>query len=268
MASDEPKIARVAILFPRRFWRYAIFRAYLRLVSEASKYYLGWFWWFLEPAALIGVLYLVFTHIRPTEVDNFVFFLVVGVTTWLWFSHAVANATQSLVVAKTLVSQFKLPKLVFPMVVVFTSCYRQLFLLPVVLILIGVGLGWSVHWIALPLLLLAQLLLIVAVATTTAFLCTWIADLRFVVNAGLQLLMFCSGVFFPLSALPEPFATILRLNPMAVLIENYRLVLLDGAWPDVAWLGVVLGVSVLWIGSVQWVFRRHDQMLTRRIVAA
>ena len=64
------------ILIENHYWRYAFFRAYFNLLGEASRYYLGWLWWFLEPVAMTGVFYVVFTYIRPSGMENFTLFIL------------------------------------------------------------------------------------------------------------------------------------------------------------------------------------------------
>ena len=111
-----------SILIEARFWRYSFYRSYLNLISDASRYHLGWLWWILEPLAMTGVFFVVFTFIRPRG-EEFIYFLIVGVTAWLWFSNGVGNATLSLTTAKSLILQMKVPKLIFPAISAITeSC--------------------------------------------------------------------------------------------------------------------------------------------------
>ena len=114
------------MLIDGRYWRYAAYRAYLNLVADASRYHLGWLWWILEPMAMTAVFYVVFRFLRARD-EDFIYFLIVGVTTWLWFSNSVSNATQSLVAAKGLITQIKVPKMMFPLVSVLTGCFKQSF---------------------------------------------------------------------------------------------------------------------------------------------
>jgi len=169
-----------------RYWRYCLYRSYLNLISEASRYRLGWLWWFLEPVAMTAVFYIVFTFIRPRG-EDFIYFLIVGVTAWLWFSSGVGNATQSLLTAKNLIVQMTVPKLMFPAISAITASYKQAFVLAILLVVVGTASGPSAEWLALPLLLAVQFLLIVACAVTVAFLCAWLPDVRFIVVSGLQL---------------------------------------------------------------------------------
>ena len=255
------------VLIETHLWRYALYRAYLNLISEASRYYLGWLWWFLEPIAMTAVFFFVFTVLRAPNVENFQYFLIVGVTTWLWFNNGVANSTDSLMGAKSLISQMQLPKLLFPFTTVVSASLKHAFVFATVLIFMGTTLGPSMAWLYLPVLVLTQLVLILAVASTVAFVCCWIRDIRLVVRSGLTLMMFCSGIFYPIDRMPPAFQDVLRLNPMAILIEDYRQVLLAGTLPDAARWATIASFSILCLYLMKWTYRRCDLTLTRRVVA-
>lgn len=254
------------MLIALHYWRYALYRGYLNLIAEAARHYLGWLWWLFEPLAMTAVFFVVFRYLRGAG-EDFVYFLIVGVTTWLWFSNAVGGTTQSLVNARNLVMQMKLPKLMFPIVNVAAATYKQAFVFAMLLPVVATahGIAWS--WLWLPLLVASELALIVAVAGTVAFLCVALPDLRYVVVSLLQLMMFCSGIFFDIAAYPEDVQRWFYLNPMAVLLQQYRLVLLEGAVPDVAWCLALMAASAAWVLLLMWCYRRWDQFLTRRIIA-
>ena len=50
------------------------------------------------------------------------------------------------------------------------------------------------------------------------------------------MLMFLSPVFFPVTALPEKWQTLLRLNPIAQVIHQTREVIIQGNNPDIHYL--------------------------------
>ena len=235
-------------------------------MADASRYYLGWLWWVLEPLAMTAVFYVVFKFLRPRD-EGFVYFLIVGVTSWLWFSGGVGNATQTLTGARNLILQLKVPKMMFPLISVVAVTYKQVFVFLILLLVVGTIVGVSPTWVALPAVIATQLLLIVAGATTVAFLCVWLPDLRFVVASMLQLMMFCSGVFFEIESFPEAVQGWFRLNPMAVMLEQYRTVLLDHALPDLVWCAWVAVTCAAWILLLDIAYKRWDQELTRRIIA-
>ena len=257
------------MLIDKHLWRYAIYRAYWNLTAEASKYYLGWLWWFLEPIALTAVFFLVFSYLRPArgDIENFPAFLIVGVTTWLWFANAVANSTDVLVGARAIVSQMRLPKLLFPAIAVAAASLKQGFVFAVLLVFLGVAFGLSWTWMFLPLLAATQLVLILAAAGTVAFVCCCVRDVRFVVRSGLTLMMFCSGLFFAIADMPAQWQGVLRLNPMAVMLEQYRAALLYATAPDLAWCAKAVLASGVWLFALQRLYEGFDRTLTRRILA-
>ena len=255
-----------AALLAPRYWRYAVYRAYVNLLADASRYHLGWLWWLLEPLAMTAVFYVVFRFLRARD-EDFVYFLIVGVTTWLWFSNSVSNATQSLNAAKNLISQVKVPKLMFPLINVITGVYKQAFVFGLVFVALAILVGAAPTWIYFPVVVVVELLMIVAAAATVAFLCAWLPDTRFVVTSGLQLLMFCSGIFFDIRSFSDDVQSWFLLNPVAVLLEQYRAVLLYGEPPDFAWCALVALLCLVWIAVLSHAYRRFDHALTRRIIA-
>ena len=254
------------LLIETHLWRYAVYRAYLNLVGEASRYYLGWLWWLLEPIAMTGVFYFVFTYIRSSNIEHFAYFLIVGITMWLWFANGVGNSTDSIMVSRSVISQIRLPKLLFPIIAVSSATLKQGFVFVIVLILLGAVFGVNGAWVSLPVLALVQFILILAVACTVAFVCCCVRDLRFIVRSGLTLTMFCSGIFFSLEGMRPEHQELFRLNPMLVMIEQYRLVLLYGIAPDFFWCAKVAVAGVLWLWGIRLIFKRFDRVLTRRVI--
>ena len=254
------------MLMASRYWRYAVYRAHANLLSEASRYRLGWLWWIAEPLAMTAVFYVVFRYLRGAE-EGFVYFLIVGVVAWIWFSSGAGNATQSLTNGRSLVLQVKLPKMMFPLIGVFSVTLKQVFVFGALLVVVGALVGSSAAWLALPALLATQLLFIAAVACSFAFLCAWLPDLRFLVASGLQLMMFCSGIFFEIASFPDAMQQWFRLNPMAVMLEQYRLVLLDGELPSFSWCASLGAGCLLWLALLDQAYRHWDDMLTRRIIS-
>ena len=254
-------------LIEPHLWRYALYRAYLNLIGEAARYYLAWLWWFLEPIAMTGVFFFVFTYLRAPNAENFQYFLIIGVTSWLWFANGVSNSTESLRVAKSMISQMPLTKLLFPFTSAIAASLKHVFVFVIVLIAMGAMMGPSFAWFYLPVLLATQFTLMLAFASTIAFACCWMRDLRFVVRSGLTLMMFCSGIFFAVERMPPAYQDVFRLNPMAILIEDYRTVLLDGAVPEVLPCLRIALLSVVWLYLMRRAYARWDLTLTRHVLA-
>ena len=58
--------------------------------------------------------------------------------------------------------------------------------------------------------------------------------------------MFLSAVFYPISSLPEQIQPLMYINPLAIVIEQTRLVAIDGVQPSI--LYILLGTFIALIG--------------------
>jgi lipopolysaccharide transport system permease protein len=69
-----------------------------------------------------------------------------------------------------------------------------------------------------------------------------VRDIGQLVGVVVNMLMFLSPIFFPLSALPERWLPILQLNPLAHVIEETRAVAILGNAPSMMY--ILLGISI------------------------
>jgi lipopolysaccharide transport system permease protein len=232
------------------FFNLVFFKVGANLKTEVSRYYLNYLWWIFEPLLTMAVFYIVFGVMLQRSTDNFVAFLLVGVTAWLWFNRSIMNSCQSILSARGIVSQTKITKVFFPLVVVVQDSVKQLvvvFLLILFLVLYGLPVGAT--WLALPVIMLVQLILIFGCAVMAAALIPFFPDLKFLVATGLQMMFFATGVFFDIDTVVSVnYRNWAYFNPMAGMLKNYRAVLLHGNWPDWQYLlwvtlfGVVLSI--------------------------
>ena len=81
-----------------------------------------------------------------------------------------------------------------------------------------------------------------------------------------MLLFFLSGIFFDIGAVSGRLHSILMLNPMAVLIDSYRTVLIQGQWPAALPLASIFAISLLGIGAAGAVLKRYDRVYPKVLV--
>ncbi len=223
-----------------------LYKTYADLRVEASRGYLGILWWVLEPLLYMIVFYIVFGILFQRGGEDYVAFLLVGLTAWRWFDNTIKLGANSLIINQGLMQQVYVPKIVFPTVNVVTNTVKFLVVLTVLLVfLLFYGVMPGATWLILPVLLGIQLLFVVAFTWLISAIVPFLPDIRVIIDSGLTLLFFMSGIFFDLESLPLQLANYLRLNPMAILIESYRKVLIQGISPDWKILGVVATLSLI-----------------------
>jgi lipopolysaccharide transport system permease protein len=179
------------------FWHLVVLKVKLNLKSEASKSYLSYLWWLLEPALFVGVFFVVFGIFLANKTDGFIMFLLCGKIPFIWFSRTVGNAANSITGGRGLMNQMKIPKMFFPAVVITQDFVKSMsvFLLMLVVLWIA-GYKPNLTWISLPVIIFTQLIFIMSIATIGSAIVPFLPDFRFIINTGLMLMMFASGIFY------------------------------------------------------------------------
>jgi lipopolysaccharide transport system permease protein len=238
------------------------------LLSRYQGSALGLAWAMLTPLLMLGVYALVFGEILqvrwPGEQSGsaltFAASLFSGLTVLGFFADAVGRSPQLIVAQQNYVKRLVFPLHLLPLVAVCSSAILVVLGALVLLLFVGLGLGhWPLSFVALPLVLFPVALLAAGLSCFLSALGVYLRDISQVVGLALSALTFLSPVFYPLSAVPVQWRWLFALNPVAVPIEQLRLISVVGHWPDWYALGTatVLGFTVLWLG-LAWFQRVRD----------
>lgn len=237
-----------------------IHSVYADLRSEIARRLLGFLWWILEPLMFMAVFYLVFGLGLRQGGEGYVAFLLTGMVVWKWFDSSVRQCSAVIAMNGGLIQQVYMPKYALALIQILGSTFKFSIVFVILLGLIwGLGNHPSVAWLYVPLLLLVQFFLITAIGFFLAAIVPFAQDLKQVVDNLLMLMMFMSGIFFSVDALPEEFERYFYLNPMAGLIESYRVVLLDGHAPNLSMLLESLLVALPFFLVGMFILRRYDR---------
>jgi lipopolysaccharide transport system permease protein len=230
------------------------------LHAEAARAYIGFIWWVLEPLLYMAAFYVAFgLGLRGGGVHTLLF-LLCGLVPWKWFSSTIQSGSNSIQVNGGLIQQVYLPKYVLPWMVLVTNGMKFLIILGLLLLLVVVVHGVALSWLALPVVVLVELMLVAALASLAAAVVPLVPDLTLVIDNGILVMMFVSGVFNDVSHLPPTLAHLLAFNPMVQVIAGFRAVLLDQTWP--AWDGLawVALFSALVYGLALRLLQRFDRV--------
>ncbi len=246
-------------------WReILLYQAYCQLRLESERLYVGYLWWALETVLEMGVLYVVFRSILGSPVEHYLSFLLCGLVSWRWLAQSVTRAAPAILQNQPLASQVFVPKLIFPAAMLITDAVK-----------FGVGLivlfaflrldGFSVtaSYAAFPLVLAVQFLFIAALSLWAAALVPFLRSILVGLDVALRFGMFVSGVFFDISRAGEPLSRWLAWNPMAVLLDAWRGVLMQQRWPDFAALTAVAALSVAAIFAARSFVRDRELLYPR-----
>ena len=255
-------VLRRLLALPRsRYLQVILYKTYADLVAETQRYYIGYLWWIVEPVIDMAIYYAVFGFFLSQGTPDFAPFLLIGTVIWRWIETSVRIGASSILNSRQLSEMVALPKILFPTISFLNNTFKffiVFFLLIGFLAIYGMLPGTA--WFALPLLLLVEALFIASLMYILAALVPFFVDLRNIIDSGFKLLMFMSGVFYSVNAIPEKIRYFFYLNPVVIIIEGFRVVLMHNQPPEWFPLLIVSIVSLLGIALGIWLLRRNDTL--------
>lgn len=249
-----------------RYFELVLYKGLADLNSEASRAYIGFVWWVMEPLLYMAAFYVAFGLGVRGGGAHMLFFLLCGLVPWKWFASAVSNGGHTIQNNVGLIQQIYLPKYVLPWIVLVTSGVKFLIILGLLLVLgLFAGKGITLAWVALPVLVAVEMVFAVAAGSFAAAIVPLLPDLGLIIDNGLIVMMFLSGIFFNVKTLSPTVRMLIEINPMVTIIDGFRSVLIDGQWPDWAGLGFVVCVSAV-IYAIAFAILRHFDRIYPKVM--
>jgi len=252
------------VLIVAHLWKYRdlIRQSMWREVAGCCKgSFIGLGWSLIQPLIILCVYTFVFSVIFKArwgvESDEgkaaFALALFMGLITFSIFSE-VANSAPSLVLGNAnYVKKVVFPLEILPLVRLFSALINAVFSLGVLFVGLLI-INHFIHWttLLLPLIWLPMMMFTLGCGYFLASLGVFVRDMGAVIGVLTTMLFFLTPIFYPISAVPEPFRIFCLVNPIAIFVEDARRVVLWGLFPDWPWFffGMVLSVAVLIIGFV------------------
>ncbi len=242
--------------YQKNWLEFVFFKAFAELKAESIKTYLSFLWWILDPLLTFLIFYTVFGIFLQHDSQNFIPFLLIGITIWNGFANTIYHGADSLIQNHAIMQYVYLPKWVFPTVIVLKNILKffvTFILLIIIMIILGFEPQKSISTIFV--LIFLYLFLIYSSTLFVSSIIPFFPDLKFLVNHFIHLLFFLSAVFYSPDMLSPIQQRILFLNPMAVLIDAFRDVIIYNRDPNWNWILLVfieskaiffLGVSILY----------------------
>ena len=242
-------------------------KALAELRVEAARAYIGFLWWILEPLLYMTAFYIAFGSGIRGGGTQAMLFLLIALVPWKWFASSVQNSSGSLQANSGLIQQVYFPKLILPFIVVLANTIKFLIVLCLLMGLCTLmGKGPSVYWFALPVIIVVQFILISAVGSLCASIVPIVPDLKLIVDNGLIVLMFVSGLFFDVHKLSPEKARLLSFNPLVPLMQSYRDVLENGTWPQWGALAYLVSISLITYACALIIMTKYDRHYAKLMI--
>jgi ABC-type polysaccharide/polyol phosphate export permease len=252
---------RVRELWRRRELLRALVIRNLKVKYQRSA--LGFVWTVLNPLLVVGVLVLVFGHVIRVAVPHYWAFVLSGYFVWNFVQQSLALSTYVIAEHAGMRRSVRFP-IEAPILAALAS---RLIEFVGELALVALALAIWHHaavppsFALLPILVIAQLLLVLALVLPLSALAVHYRDLQHALPIVLAVLFYISPVFYPAAMVPEGLRSAYLANPLAPLLTLYHVVLFEGAIPPLPLLGGVLAGSALATALGYVVFSRSEARL-------
>ena len=241
----------------RRYWPLLRELVTRDLKIKYRRSFLGYIWSLLNPLLMMAIMSLVFSYMFRFSIPNYPLYLICGQTLWSFFSESTKTAMTSVIYSGPLIRKVYIPKYIFPISRVLSGFITMGFSLAAILIVMlvtRVQLSWYVLLFPIPLGLL--LVFCTGVGMVLSALAVYFRDMLHLYSVVVMAWMYLTPIFYPVSALPEGVALLIRFNPMYHYLTFFREVVLYGALPEPhLWLGC-FGFSALSLAIGLAVFRK------------
>ncbi len=221
---------------------------------------LGLTWSFLNPLIMLAVYSFVFSVVFKARWSTgggskaeFALALFVGMIVHGLLAECINRAPATILFNQTYVKKVVFPLEILPWITMGSVLFHILISLSVwtaFYVIVYHTLHWTI--IFAPLVLLPLVLLSMGLSWFLAAMGVYLRDIGQVTGLATTVLLFMSPVFYPASRLPEPYRTVLFLNPLTFIIEQMREILMWGNLPNFTGLVIALclGFLTAWLGFV------------------
>jgi lipopolysaccharide transport system permease protein len=192
---------------------------------------LGPLWFFIQPILTTLMFTIVFGKFAnlKTDVEPKFLFYFSGIVIWNYFSDCFIKTSTVFKDNSQLFGKVFFPRLIMPLSIIL-SCLLKFaiqFLLFIALVIyyklqVGSQIHPNINVLFTPLYLLLMAGLAFGTGLVIAALTTKYRDLSFLVNFGVQLLMYASPIIYSSLTINQKFRIYILANPLTSVIESFR----------------------------------------------
>ena len=200
---------------PYRDLAWELVRRELRVRYRRSL--IGLAWSMLQPLLMMIVLHIAFSTLFRFKVDNYAVYALSGILFWNFFSQSIVHSMNALKGNAGLIQRLPVPKAVFPVSAIASGIVNLgLALVPLLALLVVTGHPLRPSLLFLPVSVLIAAVFTLGAGLLLAPLAVFFSDVVELVGVLLQLAMYLTPVFYPMSIVPERFLPMVRVQPAAL----------------------------------------------------
>lgn len=227
---------------------------------------LGFAWSLLNPLLMMLVLYMVFNNVFMNSQEHFALYLLIGIVSWRFLANGTSSSMGAIVGKPSLVTKIYIPRQVLVLSTVLSSFISSLLeFLVLMVLLFAFGVGISPNILFFPAVHMVYFVMVYGISLALSALYVYYRDLNQIWEVLLQLGFFVSPVCYSISLVPDEYIFYYMLNPVTLVMQIYRKVLLYAETPSSSSLVYILlsACVLLVVGAV--IFKRLERRFAEEL---
>lgn len=215
--------------------------------------FLGYLWSILNPLMIMIIMVSVFSSMFRSDIVNYPVYLIIGQTIFNFVSESTNQAMWSITGNAALLKKTYVPKYIFTLSKVTSSCVNTLFSLGamlIVFIVCKVHFNWFMLFI--PVIMAQVYIFCVGLGLFLSQATVFFRDIQYIYAAFLMAWMYLTPIFYPITQLnPQLIWIIKTFNPLYSFITQFRTIVLECTMPDPGLIlyGFAVSIAILIVGT-------------------
>lgn len=220
---------------------------------------LGILWSMLSPLVMLLIMSIIFGHFFGDRVPHYIIYLLAGQVVWGYFAEATNTGMGALQDNVGIFSKINVPKFLFVCSINVSSLIN--FLLTFIIFLVFTlvdGITFNLSFCLLIIPIICLIIFNYGMGLILSALFIFFKDIQYLYRIFLQILMYCSAIFYTVDILPENLRGFLYLNPIYVYITYFREIVVFDNIPSI-WITILMifyAIVVLLLGL--YVYKKYN----------
>ena len=243
-------------LYKELLWNLVISELKLRYRGS----FLGFLWTILNPLLYLLILATVFSKIIRLEIDNYIIYLLAGLTSWTMLQQTITIATGSIVNNQALFRRVYVPKILFPISNVLARFIDHTIMTIILLgFIVFFKMPFTLSLLMLPVFLLLHFLFTLGFSLISSVIQIKIKDVQQILAIAFQALFFLTPIIYTLDVLPEKYRSLFLLNPFYYFVESFRYPVYYSAMPPIKIILITLALTLFVLTVGFYLFYKKEK---------
>ena len=218
-------------------------------------------WSFVNPLLMTLVYAIVFPLILRNTEPHYITYLVIGILPWNYFTTVISQGTTTILTNGGILKKVYFPREILPISVNLSSVINFFIsFLVMCLFLICSGIGFSWYILFFPLIVLTQFIIQQAIIFITSAINVYVRDSEYIINFIISMLFYATPILYSSSMFSgSAFEWIIKLNPIATIINAYRDIFYYQTIPNIKILLMVLLAGIVLFYIALKIFRKLEK---------